>query len=410
MSKRIFVIGGGRRAGSLLRFLSASHDYEVAGVYKIHPDVSIVDEARAGISEILVDWREFLKSGKCDAVLDLSGDDDMASALRREAEPLGVEVIGQVTANLLWQLLEQAWARDVFDKLQSKIESSWSLEEILILLLEASRKLTSSSSGLIFLRSEKEITDKVSWDVSGSDCDEAIACIKDFSKFAENFYAKHRPSYYIPLFESSVAFGGLLLFSAKSEFIDDALINLIQTKVSSIITQSRSIRQTIKLSNVDGLTGLFNHRYFHEELEKEIYRAQQYDLNFSLMILDIDFFKKFNDTHGHLAGDRHLKAIAKILRFILRETDFIARYGGEEFAVILPEAGIKGALIAAERIRKEVEKQDFGRNMRSTVSIGVSAYPDHGVGKNDIIEKADRALYKAKETGRNKVCAAELNA
>jgi len=198
--------------------------------------------------------------------------------------------------------------------------------------------------------------------------------------------------------------GGLALFDVKSDNVDEGITDLIRNKISGIIIQTKTLHKTIKLSNVDGLTGLFNHRFFHERMEKEIYRAQQYDLNFSLMILDIDDFKKFNDTHGHLAGDRHLKTMAKILRFILRETDFIARYGGEEFAVILPEAPIDGALIAAERIRKAVENQNFGQGMRSTVSIGLAAYPDHGVKKNDIIDKADKALYEAKGSGKNKVC------
>jgi len=403
-NKRILVIAGSRRSGAFIRFLDSSPDYNVTGVYAEKDSAEIFSEARLQTIPVIDDWREFLKTGGCDAVLNLSGASSMAAKIKTEADPFGVEVMGEMTANLIWSLLRGAWARDIFDRLLAKVEPSWSFDEILILLLESARKLTSASSGIIFLGKKGDLTEKISWGIGGDECDEAISRVKDFAKSEKDFYEKSGQSLYIPLFDNGALMGGLALFDVKSDNVDEGITDLIQNKISGIIIQTKALHKTIKLSNVDGLTGLFNHRFFHERMEKEIYRAQQYDLNFSLMILDIDDFKKFNDTHGHLAGDRHLKTMAKIMRFILRETDFIARYGGEEFAVILPEAPIEGAIIAAERIRKAVENQNFGQGMRSTVSIGLSAYPDHGVKKNDIIDKADKALYKAKGSGKNKVC------
>ncbi len=403
-SKRILVIAGSRRSGAFIRFLDSSGDYNVTGVYTEKDSGNIFSEARLQTIPVIDDWREFLKDGECDAVLDLSGSGAMTEKIKTEAAPLGIEVMGEMTANLIWSLLRAAWARDIFDRLLSKIEPSWSFDEILILLLESARKLTSASSGIIFLGKKGALTDKISWGIGGAECDDALSRVKDFSRYEKDFYENHGRALYIPLFDGGALMGGLALFDVKSDNNDDGITELIQNKISGIIIQTKALHKTIKLSNVDGLTGLYNHRFFHERMEKEIYRAQQYDLNFSLMILDIDDFKKFNDTHGHLAGDRHLKSMAKILRFILRETDFIARYGGEEFAVILPEAPIEGARIAAERIRKAVENQNFGQGMRSTVSIGLAAYPDHGVKKNDIIDKADKALYEAKGSGKNRVC------
>ncbi|MBA3065444.1 GGDEF domain-containing protein [bacterium] len=402
-SKRILVIAGSRRSGAFIRFLDSSPDYNVTGVYAEKGGEDIFSEARLQEIPIIDDWREFLKTRECDAVLDLSGSGSMSDKIKMEAAPLGIEVMGEMTANLIWSLLRASWARDVFDRLLSKIEPSWSFDEILILVLESARKLTSSSSGIIFLGKKGALTDKISWGIGGAECEEALSQVKDFARPEKDFYKNHARSLYIPLFDSGSLMGGLALFDVKSDNIDDGITELIQNKITGIIIQTKALHKTIKLSNVDGLTGLFNHRFFHERMEKEIYRAQQYDLNFSLMILDIDDFKKFNDTHGHLAGDKHLKTMAKILHFILRETDFVARYGGEEFAVILPEAPIGGALIAAERIRKAVENQNFAGSLRSTVSIGLAAYPDHGVKKNDIIDKADKALYEAKAAGKNRV-------
>ena len=403
-NKRILVIAGSRRSGAFIRFLDSSPEYNVTGVYMEKGRDDLFSDLRLETIPLVDDWREFLKKGECEAVLDLSGSPAMAGKIKNEAEPLGIEVMGEMTANLIWSLLRAAWARDIFDRLLSRLDQSWSFDEILILLLESARQLSSASSGVIFLGKKGNISDKISWGIAGAECDDALSRVKDFSRPEKDFYENHGHTLYLPLFDGGAPMGGLALFDAKKDDASDGVTELIQNKISSIIIQTKALHKTIKLSNVDGLTGLFNHRFFHERMEKELYRAQQYDLNFSLMMLDIDDFKKFNDNHGHLAGDRHLKSMAKIMRFILRETDFIARYGGEEFAVILPEAPVEGALIAAERIRKAVENQNFGEGLRSTVSIGIAAYPDHGVKKNDIIEKADKALYRAKGAGKNRVC------
>jgi len=405
--KRILVIGGSVRSAPLLGYLASSGEYEVAAVADTDSGSKLMQTARQNLIPTTDSWDEFIKSGKCDVVLDLTGNQELSEKIKSLAARGGIEVMGEVTARLIWVLLRQSWARDVFDRLQAKIDPSWSLDEILILLLEGARKLTSASSGVIFTGKEDKIENKISWGIGEEKFRAAFGNIRDLNKMRKNFYEFLRPNIYIPFFENEVFSGGVLLFSVRKDRLDDKIIGLIQTKISSIIFHTKTLHKTIKLSNLDGLTELFNHRSFHERLEKEIYRAQQYDLNFSLLMMDIDDFKKLNDTYGHLAGDQHLRSIARILKFILRETDFVARYGGEEFAVILPETPLEGARSAAERIRSSVENQDFGKNIRVTLSIGVSSYPDHGVKKNDLIEKADKALYKAKELGKNRVCVAE---
>ncbi len=155
----------------------------------------------------------------------------------------------------------------------------------------------------------------------------------------------------------------------------------------------------------DEMTRLYNHRYFQQRLDEEIQRADRYENHVSLIILDVDHFKSFNDTFGHPEGDRVLKTVAALIEKNVREIDIPARYGGEEFVVICPEKNGEGALTPAERIRTAIENYDFrisGEKVPITVSLGVSCYPDAAKSKADLIQKADFALYYSKQNGRNR--------
>ncbi len=164
----------------------------------------------------------------------------------------------------------------------------------------------------------------------------------------------------------------------------------------------------VKMASTDGLTGLNNHRAFQERLDEELERARRFGNKVSLLMIDIDHFKAFNDTYGHVSGDEALKRISCTLVDNIRTVDFAARYGGEEFAVILPEIPLEGAMVVAERIRESVENQTLsinGKKAKITLSIGVACFPDHALNRKDLIDRADKALYLAKRSGRNKVCA-----
>ena len=163
-----------------------------------------------------------------------------------------------------------------------------------------------------------------------------------------------------------------------------------------------------RLTTVDGLTQVFNRRYFEETLERELSRCNRYGRALSLVMLDIDFFKTINDTHGHLAGDHVLKHVASSLKTRVRREDIVARYGGEEFGLLLPEVDLKGAVALAEKARKLIEKTKFEFDKQPiavTVSAGVAALSSELADGTDLIRLADTRLYEAKETGRNKVCA-----
>lgn len=166
-------------------------------------------------------------------------------------------------------------------------------------------------------------------------------------------------------------------------------------------------RQLQEMANKDGLTGLYNHRYFHEQLSKDFLRARRYHESLSCVLLDIDYFKKFNDTHGHQTGDVVLSTLGRVIEESIRDSDLAARYGGEEFAIVLYYTDGPTAYQVAERLRQKVqdhEVHDKDNALHVTISVGVATFPSQQIhDSKELIECADKALYQAKENGRNRV-------
>ena len=156
----------------------------------------------------------------------------------------------------------------------------------------------------------------------------------------------------------------------------------------------------------DSLTGLYNRRYLDETLEREVSRARREGIPLSLVMLDIDYFKRVNDTYGHQVGDEVLRMLAATLSADVRAEDVACRYGGEEFLILLPNMPLETAMFRAEAWRAAVERLSISHGdfvLTFTISLGVSAYPDHGKTPDDLTRCADQALYKAKREGRNRV-------
>ena len=173
----------------------------------------------------------------------------------------------------------------------------------------------------------------------------------------------------------------------------------------SRLREKESHGELEKLSLTDALTGLYNRRYLMGTLASEIQRSRRLRRAFSVLLADVDRFKQYNDTHGHLAGDAALVKIAEVFRKTTRQVDCVARYGGEEFVVMLLEANLATAALVAERVRARVAEQDLGEG-QLTVSIGVAEYPDGGDTPEELIATADAAMYKAKSGGRNQIVVA----
>jgi len=182
-------------------------------------------------------------------------------------------------------------------------------------------------------------------------------------------------------------------------------VGMLQEKTAQLEALNASLRD---LASRDGLTGLYNHRFLRDALERETARGKRHTRQFSLLIVDVDHFKRFNDSFGHLAGDEALLRVADVLRANSRASCVAARYGGEEFVLLVPEVDRPGALIVAERIRAGVRDSAVsdpltGAARPLTVSIGVATFPDDATDANRLIDRADRALYAAKEAGRDRV-------
>jgi len=205
---------------------------------------------------------------------------------------------------------------------------------------------------------------------------------------------------FVVFFPSFLAIGFILFSYRKIEELESEISKRKQTEIKLV----ESEKKYIDLSITDDLTQLFNSRYFYAKVQEEIDRAIRYNRPVSLLLIDIDDFKLYNDNYGHLEGDNVLAATGKMIRKCLRKIDSAFRYGGEEFMVILPETSVEAARIVAERIRKAFEAETFRpgptKEVTVTVSIGASQLEE---GQKQFIQRADQAMYNAKAGGKNRV-------
>ena len=218
--------------------------------------------------------------------------------------------------------------------------------------------------------------------------------------------------YISPLLSSQGQVTGLVRMEALDK---DAIDNEDQRLLESLVVlaslsaeNAKLYRETQELAVTDGLTKLLLRRTLLERLESELKRAGQTETPLSFILVDIDHFKSVNDTYGHPAGDKVLREIAQMVKKKVRDVDLCGRYGGEEFAVLLPATDLKGAKLVAERIREGVRKEAFelrGEKRSITISLGISSFPEDAREMEALIERADEALYRSKERGRDRVTA-----
>jgi diguanylate cyclase (GGDEF)-like protein len=229
-------------------------------------------------------------------------------------------------------------------------------------------------------------------------------------------FAKDKKEVYIPENEEK-SFGAIPLLS-ENKFVGVLTVeDLPRIDFDRLVIVAMQFALEIKkvllyetveaLAITDSLTALYTRRYFFERLNEEMSRSKKHGFKFTFLMIDIDDFKKCNDTHGHLVGDVILRDVSRLIKENVREIDLVARYGGEEFSLILPETDKKGAMFVAERIRKKIEENIFkayDEKLKVTVSTGLAVYPEDAADMEALIEKADKALYVAKSSGKNIVC------
>ncbi len=210
---------------------------------------------------------------------------------------------------------------------------------------------------------------------------------------------------YLPLIVKNEAIGSLIIASREPNAYNPGHIRLLERLASQIavpVENSRLYARAEQRARIDELTNLFNRRHFDESIKQEIDRHARYRSMLSLIFLDLDYFKAYNDNQGHTAGDRILELIGRLINDALRNTDLAFRYGGDEFAVILPQSATNDAFVVAERIRGRIAAEMNKRDIKISASLGLASWPSDGVTSDELVNAADRALYYAKETGGNR--------
>lgn len=220
----------------------------------------------------------------------------------------------------------------------------------------------------------------------------------------------------VPLKNQEKAIGALSVYRRSSQDFSDSellLMSIFAAQAVEAVEKTEQLECLKKQASYDSLTGIYNRRFLLLRMEEELKRAQRHKLNFSIAFIDLDNFKKFNDSHGHLLGDKLLKDIISTIRQGLRKNDFIGRVGGEEFIIVTPETGKDGAITLSQKMLERVQQQEFmGRDgfvSGLSFSGGVSSYPEDGQMAEDLIRIADETMYQVKKRGKNGIQAAHTH-
>jgi diguanylate cyclase (GGDEF)-like protein len=221
------------------------------------------------------------------------------------------------------------------------------------------------------------------------------------------FLEETRSQMCIPLLSFGQTLGVLVLDTTRVEgfhFSDQPTLESVADICANAIQNANHVDRVRQLAYIDGLTGIFNRRFFEMRINEEIERARRFANGMSVIMVDIDQFKRLNDEFGHLLGDEVLRQISSVFSQHIRKIDVVCRYGGEEFAILLPETHVEQALGVADKLRRIVETWQFpGVPRPVTISAGLAAFPRHGITRDELVKAADAGLYAAKQAGRNRI-------
>lgn len=440
------IVGGGSGGTALLPILHEYPEIEVVGVADIRDDAPGVLLAKKLGIPTENRYCALLEQVDVDIVIDVSGNRSVSEDLCARMARKPVELIEGISANLLFKLIDERRTREkeALDRLKEQealyrigimLTSSESEDKLLSTILDCATSLTHTPAGSIALYDDSEgrmelvatrgfsksIPLKNTWEIRGGGLTEyilnenVVVTIKDLEKFEkvpvdELLKEGLRSLIATPLVADRRIIGILYVddfvprdFSAKEE----SILSLLATQAAIAIGKMQLYEKMKRLATTDGLTGLCNHRNFVKALRKELKRSRRYGHQLSVIILDVDHFKIYNDTNGHLKGNIALKKVTAAMKDEIRNADILARYGGEEFAIILPETDRAQALNMATRMCRAVEREKFpGEETQPqntlTISAGVATFPADAATEEELLEKADSALYTAKHAGRNR--------
>ncbi len=350
---------------------------------------------------------------------------------RRLVEAIALQAAQSLdNARLLAETQTKARQMEMLNQLARSVSTSLVLSEVLSKIGRAALELTGADRAMILMRGEGGLTCKMAYDRNGALDPETVSfsqtvghqvlatgepfCDLDTQANAELQAQRSimaldlRTILCVPLLTRDQSIGVLYVDSKEvvgafgSQDLD--LLSAIASQASIAITNA----QLYERATVDGLTRLYVRSFFEQRLTQEVSRSLRYGEEVSVLMMDVDHFKKFNDTYGHAVGDLVLKLVADVIRKTIRQDiDIPARFGGEEMLVLMPDTGVEGAMVLAERVRAAIEAAGLphsdGTVLQVKVSVGVSTAPHHGKTTADLVEAADAALYHSKRNGRNQV-------
>ncbi|MDC4206691.1 MAG: diguanylate cyclase [Candidatus Manganitrophus sp.] len=443
---RIAIVGAGKGGTSLLEILSEDPLIKITGVAdrkKTAPGIRLATALRIPTT---ADFKTLLKK-KNDIIINVTGSPKVEAALQASKRD-GIEILSGRSAKLAWTLIDERQKSQreaerllseylsLYD-LSLKLSSNENIAKLYATVIDYATELTRTPAGSLAMFDEergemvlvaskgfsRDFSRVRRWRVRKGGLTTyilnqkgvvAIESVKKFPKFNNPVLLEEKVEAVaaIPLWNEGKILGILYVNDFKPHLFSEkeiSLLSLVSTIAATSIGKAKILEMTRLMAITDELTGLFNHRHLLQQLSSELSRTQRYGRALTLAMLDIDHFKQYNDTHGHLMGNEVLRTLGDLIRRNIRETDIAARYGGEEFSIIMPETNRTRGKIIAERLRKAIADYPFKNGKTQpggalNVSIGLATYPENAASPHDLIEAADRALYRAKSTGRNRVC------
>lgn len=444
---RIGILGSGSGAVSVIDILRKASDVELVGLaYRTDTTPGVKMARELGIP-LYENYRTLGNAHDVDLLIDATGNPEVEAWLVSEIKS-NAQVLSGYSAWFLWRMVEEHEARqsemerhlNEQERLYSTgvmLASAENTEQTLRTIVESAQALTGMAAATLALYDEEKgemvikvnlgfddnlLPDQFHWKVRTGGLTGAILSSEEPTVIENMDDNKELASANL----TQLGVRSLMAMPLKVEgkivgilYVDDfvpktftdrqlRIFRLLSAQAAVAIDKALLLEATERMAITDELTRLFNHRYFMSALARELDRAIRYRQNLSLLMIDVDYFKKYNDTQGHPMGNVALRDLATIFRGASRATDVVARYGGEEFAVIFVETDASLASMVAERIRQAVEEHPFeGEDAlpggKLTISMGLATFPTNATTQAALLEAADKALYQSKADGRNRV-------